>query len=143
LSDILATMDMDLTGHNPSNKDGEYFRANVSSWVPIHDLTFKLCSDLLDEKTLKGMASNDGTGPNDQETCTEMANRFSHWMEHNADGHSVVLGAYVEKGTNKFVLAEDVDANSDAELNTAYHVHDEHLKKFIEFLRHCGGFEVN
>ena len=47
---------------------GGYFRANVWSWRPIHDLMQKLCSDFLDEEVLEHMGYNDGAGPKDQET---------------------------------------------------------------------------
>jgi hypothetical protein len=40
-------MSLDVYGKRPSSKTGEYFRANVWSWRPIHDLIFQLCSDLL------------------------------------------------------------------------------------------------
>ena len=51
-------MGMDVYGKNPSNGDGEYFRANVWSWRPIYSLTVELCSDLLDAKTINEMAVN-------------------------------------------------------------------------------------
>ena len=78
-------MGMDVVGRNPSAEAGEYFRANVWSWRPIHDLIVQLCSDLLDEETLVGIGYNDGAGPADQTTCSGMANRFERWMEHHVN----------------------------------------------------------
>ena len=43
-------MGMDVVGRNPSTEAGKYFRANVWSWRPIHNLIVQLCSDLLDEE---------------------------------------------------------------------------------------------
>ena len=69
-------MGMDVEGRNPTAEAGKYFRANVWAWRPIHALIHELCSDLLDEETLEGMAYNSGAGPADHETCAEMASRF-------------------------------------------------------------------
>ena len=135
-------MGMDVSGRKPDSPVGEYFRANVWSWRPIHALICELCSDLLDEEVLEGMGYNDGAGAADQKTCTEMANRFELWMEHNVQGRSLdIPGAKVtEEG--RFVTDEELAANPDLETHTPYNVEDEHLKEWIEFLRHCGGFEV-
>src|SRR5215831_8014799 len=84
-----GTMGMDVCGRHPTSKAGEYFRANIWSWPPIHALIVQLCSDLLDEETVEKLAFNDGAGPEDQATCTEMANRFERWLEHHICGHSL------------------------------------------------------
>ena len=79
-------MGMDVSGRLPSSPKGEYFRANVWSWHPIHTLITELCSDLLDEEMIESMGFNVGAGPSDQDTCTEMASRFDRWMEHHVNG---------------------------------------------------------
>jgi hypothetical protein len=135
-------MGMDVSGRNADSKAGEYFRANIWSWRPIHALIVELCSDLLDEELLTAMCYNDGAGPSDQETCTAMANRFELWMEHHAEGLELDMpGAKVAKDGH-FVTEEELAENPDIETRTPYEVEDEHLKEWIEFLRHCGGFEV-
>ncbi len=134
-------MGMDVYGRKPRTEAGKYFRANVWSWHPIHALIVEICGDLLDEETLQHLAFNDGIGPTDQATCTEMAKRFEVWMEHHAEGHVLDSGTQVtEEG--RFVSAEERAANPDLETRSAYSVSDEHLKEWIEFLRNCGGFEV-
>jgi hypothetical protein len=135
-------MGMDVSGRKPTSPAGEYFRANVWSWRPIYTLIVELCSDLLDEEMLHSMSYNDGAGPADQATCTEMASRFELWMEHNVHGRSLDLpGARVtEEG--RFVFEEELAENPDIETHTPYNVEDEHLKEWSECLRHCGGFEV-
>jgi len=100
-------MGMDVTGRNPSSLAGRYFRANIWSWRPIHALICELCADLLDEEVLEGMSYNSGFGAADQETCTEMANRFEQWMEYHVQGLSLdIPGARItEEG--RFVTEEE------------------------------------
>lgn len=135
-------MGMDVTGRSPDSPAGEYFRASVWSWRPIHDLIIELCSDLLDEETLEGIGYNGGHGPEDRKTCLQMAARFEQWMERHVTGRSLEIpGARVTKD-GRFVTDEELATNPDLETETPYRVEDEHLKEWIEFLRHCGGFEV-
>jgi hypothetical protein len=126
-------MGMDVIGRRPSSPAGNCFLANIWSWGAIHALICDLCSDLLDEKTLQGIGFNDGAGVADQRTCTEMANRFGLWMEHHVQGARVT-----KDGT--FITEDDLEENPD--LKTPYHVEDNLLKEWVDFLRHCGGFEV-
>jgi hypothetical protein len=132
---------MDIVGRSPSAEAGEYFRANLWSWRPIQDLIVHLCSDLLDEEVLVGIGSNDGAGPMDQATCSAMANRFEHWMEHHVSGHGLESDLRVTKD-GAFVTKQEAKENPNLETESPYLVDDEHLKQWIEFLRHCGGFEV-
>lgn len=134
-------MGMDVYGRKPTAEAGKYFRANVWSWRPIYELVCDLCSDLLDEKTLRLMAFNDGAGPKDQATCTAMAGRFEQWMEHHADGHELDSDLRVTED-GRIVRDEELAENPDLETRSPYGVSDEHLKQWVEFLRHCGGFEV-
>jgi hypothetical protein len=132
---------MDVCGRHPSSPASEYFRANVRSWRPIHALVIELCSDLLDEETLEGMAFDGGAGPQDQQACTEMAQRFERWLEHHTEGHGLESDLRVTKD-GRFVRAEELAQNPDLETASPYEVTDEHLKEWVEFLRHCGGFAV-
>jgi hypothetical protein len=134
-------MGMDVYGRNPRSEAGEYFRATIWSWPPIHALIAELCSDLLDEKTLESLAYNDGAGPEDQETCTEMARRFEVWMEQHTEGHQLDLGFRVTR-EGRLVTEHELAENPDLEAESPHAVCDDHLKAWIEFLRDCGGFEV-
>jgi hypothetical protein len=87
------------------------------------------------------MAFNDGAGPQDQKTCTEMAQRFEQWMEHHAQGHRLESDLRITT-EGRFMSAEEMAENPDLETVSPYEVRDEHLKEWIDFLRHCGGFEV-
>lgn len=135
-------MGMDVYGRKPDSTAGEYFRANVWSWRPIHALIVGLCSDFLDEETVEAIGYNDGAGPTDQQTCTEMASRFELWMEHHVQGLELEMPGIRIKKDGRFVSEEELAENPDIETRTPYEVEDEHLKEWIEFLRHCGGFEV-
>ena len=134
-------MGMDVCGRNPTSDAGKYFRASVWSWRPIQSLIYELCRDLLDEETLAGIGFNSGAGPADQATCTKMAARFALWMEHHVDGHKVDLGMNVAPD-GRLLFGEEIADHPDLEYETAHQVDDDHLKEWIEFLRHCGGFEV-
>jgi hypothetical protein len=134
-------MGMDVYGRQPTSAAGKYFRANVWSWRPIHELIIEFCSDLLDEATLDGLAGNEGAGPLDQRTCTEMADRFEQWMAQHPEGLELESDLRVtEEG--KLVWKEELAKNPDLETASPYQVNDERLKKWVAFLRHCGGFKV-
>jgi hypothetical protein len=134
-------MGMDVYGRKPSSPEGKYFRATIWSWPPIHALIVDLCSDLLDEKLLRKMTFNDGAGPRGQKTCTEMARRFEQWMEHHTEGHGLESDLRVTP-EGRFVTDQELAENPDMETLSPYMVKDDHLKEWIEFLRHCGGFKV-
>ena len=42
----------------------------------------------------------------------------------------------------RFVSAKELAENPELETTSPYQITDEHLKEWVEFLRHCGGFEV-
>jgi hypothetical protein len=134
-------MGMDVYGRKPSAPEGKYFRANIWSWPPIHAPMVELCSDLLSKKTLAKMAFNDGAGPRNQATCTQMANRLEQWMEHHTEGHGLESDLRVTQD-GRFVSEQELAENPDLETVSPFSVKDDHLKEWIEFLRYCGGFKV-
>jgi len=148
-------MGMDVSGRNPQNKTGEYFRANVWSWRPINEMIQMICYDLLDEETLERLGFNDGAGAKDQDTCNRMADRFEDFLDDNKFepiGKLEVRNALVpERKKFQFALQENgsqVDSKGrfcDAdhpEAQSPYEVTVNHLRDWIDFLRNCGGFEV-
>lgn len=134
-------MGMDVWGRNPSSDVGKYFRANIWSWRPIHDLIRTLCSDLLAPETIVGMSINDGFGPSDATTCQEMARRFSEWLATNANGHALDSDLKASKD-GRLVTREEASANPSIELVSPYQVCDAHLREWVAFLQDCGGFAV-
>ena len=135
-------MGMDIHGRNPTNEKGKYFRANIWSWRPIHALITQLCPDILSEETLTAIGYNDGSGPETQETCTQIANRFQQWMEHNTHGHNIQIPGIQVTPEGRFVTEQELNENPNLKTTTPYKTNDEHLKAWIEFLQHCGGFMV-
>jgi hypothetical protein len=134
-------MGMDVIGCKPTAPAGEYFRANIWSWRPIHKLIIELCGDMLDETLMVKLGYNMGAGPRDAATCLEMASRFDRWMESHVDGHGLDLGLRVTR-EGRFVTPDDVARNPAIETLSPYRVQDDHLKEWVQFLRCCGGFEV-
>lgn len=133
-------MGMDVYGRKPKSKAGEYFRANVWAWRPIHALICALCSDLLSEKMLAAISFNDGAGPRSQKVCTAMANRFERWLEHHASGHGLQIpGIRVAEDGH---LVTPKSPNYSPDLPSPYQISDDDLKEWVEFLRNCGGFRV-
>ena len=70
-----------------------------------------------------------------------MASRFERWLEHHAQGHRLESDLQVTP-EGRFVSEEELARNPDLETVSPYEVGDEHLKQWVKFLRHCGGFEV-
>lgn len=134
-------MGMDVWGKNPAAPSGRYFRANIWSWRPIHALMVELCADLFDDQTLARLGINVGAGPDNQALCDEVARRFANWLEHHCEGHRLEMGLRVTR-EGRFVTEAEQAANPGMETVSPYQVDDEHLKQWVEFLRHCGGFEV-
>jgi hypothetical protein len=134
-------MGMDVYGRSPTAPVGRYFRANIWSWRPIHALCVELGGDLLGQDMLARMAVNVGAGPADQETCHQLAERFDLWLEHHASGHQVDFELRVT-AEGRFVSAEEQAAHPELETLSPYQTDDEHLKEWVTFLRHCGGFAV-
>jgi hypothetical protein len=127
---------------------GQYFRANVWSWRPIHELICRFSDEhftetgkiLIEEPVLVNMGMNDGEGPETDWQCQELARRFQVWMEHNANGATLESDCRVEVNTGRFVKVEE---EPDTPTVSAYGVDDEHLKEFVTFLENCGGFQVH
>ena len=122
---------------------GVYFRANVWSWRPIHSLICKFCDEhlretgkiLIEDPVLNSMGMNEGSGPEEEWQCKELAKRFDKWMEHNVNGAtSSVSLASTPEGMVVSALGGDE--------TPSYSTNDEHLKEFVRFLENCGGFEV-
>jgi hypothetical protein len=134
-------MAMDIQGRNPTASSGKQFRTEFWAWRPIHALIAQLCSDLFDRRTLDGMATGGGGGALDQQAATKMANRFEHWMEHHAEGFTLESGIRVTP-EGRFLSEQELAQNPSMETVSPYEVSDEQLKKWVEFLRACGGFEV-
>ena len=59
-------------------------------------------------------------------------------MEHNVEGHDIDIEEMQEMPELHLLI--ELRGHETSE--TPYGTDDEHLKEWIEFLRHCGGFRV-
>lgn len=135
---------MDVFGKMPTSEKGEYFRASVWEWRPIHELTCELCSDLVGEGTLSAMQWNGGAGPDDPEICIAMAKRFESWLT-QFHGETYALQNQVVGNTPEAAVMSLLNQVADVEVasSTVYSVEREALVEWMEFLACCGGFEVH
>ena len=123
-------MGMDVHGRKPTTEAGEYFRANIWSWHPIH----QLCETVLGTE-LRDWVYNDGAGFKTQKECDDLADRLEKYLD-----------AYPEE-VIELESKLRVDANGILTHGTGgrsvFHTSHEHVRKFIEFLRGCGGFTID
>ena len=89
---------------------------------------------------MTAIAFNDGAGPDTQGVCDEMAARFERWMENNIEGHT--LDEDLLESTPEGLVVKALGISMDGNASPQYETKDEHLKKWIQFLHSCGGFEV-
>ncbi|HJT23969.1 MAG TPA: hypothetical protein VJ873_05295 [bacterium] len=130
-------MGMDVFGKQPKNPQGHYFRSDVWSWRVIH----RLCDEAIDASHLpfntEKWARNDGHGLAAQEHCDLLADALEKQIERhppNAKGiYAYELGALWEGGP-----AVPTGAHSEPD----HQAHVDHIRRWILFLRNCGGFEI-
>ncbi len=125
-------MGMDVFGKNPTSKDGEYFRANVWSWRPIH----QLCETVL-KKQLPGWAFNDGEGLETQEECNQLADALEKYLK------DFPLERIETESDMRVDAQGKVLRTGDTGGQSAYSTDRGHVEEFITFLRACGGFEIH
>jgi hypothetical protein len=163
-------MGMDVHGLNPDNPKGQYFSANLSLWPEIHAKIVECCSDLFDKETLIAMKFNDGAGAKDRETCLEMANRFEALLQRYASTPVIEQPDSAKLEDSQIFSQQELNPNSDSigqrpenakdpsQMMESFFRHlaqipgldwlkpyddmNDALQKWIDFLRHCGGFAV-
>lgn len=134
-------MAIDIQGRRPSSPVGKNWRVEFWVWRPIHALIVQLCLDLFDEKSLAGMAFGDGSGARDEKTCIEMAKRFDQWVQQHPEG--IVLDSGIRATEDGRIVSEqELAENPSLETVSPYEAGESDLRKWIEFLKNCGGFEV-
>lgn len=144
---------------------GYYFRANWWSWRPIHviaDLAIKLAELPFDTRD---WGSNDAGGLRTQEDCDLLADAMELFitlnkkeMKEDDDRMYICLGSWCTQD-GRFIGQEKEDklneayplgtimynsvVDDDGELVKSSHSSSlSHIKEFITFLRHCGGFQI-
>jgi len=170
LSDKAKECYRELDEEYHDNNPGVYFRANIWSWRPIHLAIVQSNISLglgIDEDTIDGLAYNSGHGLKTQEECdnlahalemlvdgmiedgvTEFGFAFGYW--NYRDGSMIVSEEDTEILNKKhpygsIIIEMPLKLATGKETKDVWPAHTtqvEHLKEFIKFLRHCGGFEV-
>ena len=135
-------MGMDVFGKEPSNQQGQYFRASIWGWRPLLEAMEHCCGDLLGEELINEMSYNDGAGVGDQKTCSLMATRLETFLAAHPDGVRLDSDVRVDR-EGKFVGSGETDSANGGETFSPYHADPELFHDWINFLRHCGGFEVH
>jgi len=143
---------------------GEYFRSNWWGWRPIVMLVEAACDKFNLDFDLIHWGSNDGAGLDNQEDCDKLASAlelmlvFDENLEDDIDTLYLNLGSWVSSD-GKF-LGEKINK----QLNEQYPIGEvmyssvvmddgtiaqpshsapvRHVKKFISFLKECGGFHI-
>ena len=70
-----------------------------------------------------------------------MARRFEHWLAAHPEGFVLEAGIRMTP-EGRFVTEQEMADDAGMETVSAYEVGPDELKKWIAFLRSCGGFEV-
>lgn len=138
-------MGYDVYGRHPKSPEGEYFRASVWSWPPILSLiraTGTLPAELVDR-----MAFNDGTGPEDDESATRLADAIESILEREFPDAPAIAFLDEPRGTSSMavdVLATLIGEGFEVQPDRGplFYVDREQVEEFVRFCRASGGFEV-
>ena len=133
-------MGMDVYGKAPTADAGEYFRANIWSWRPIHELIEK--ANVLPQKMVEEMGFNDGAGP-DKQGALLLAASLENMLDGMDDEHCFMLSDEIDGPVAALLSAlntQGVEVVSPR--GPVYQAEVSHVREFIEFCRQSGGFEV-
>lgn len=124
-------MGMDVYGKKPTSKEGEYFRANVWSWRPIHHL----CEVVL-KRTLPGWEFNQGEGFDSQAECDQLAGALEKYLKQFPKEEIAIESDLRVDDDGAFLKPGATGGKS------PYSTDREHVMEFIAFLKSYGGFEI-
>ena len=133
-------MGMDVFGVNPKSEAGKYFRANIWSWRPIHELIEK--ANVLPPEMVEGMAFNEGVGPNEQQALL-LAAQLETMLDGMDDDNTFMLSDEID-GPVAAMLSQFKEQGIDiiSPRGPVYQAEVAHVREFITFCRESGGFEV-
>lgn len=133
-------MGMDVFGKAPKSEAGTYFRANIWSWRPIHELIEQ--ANVLPQKIVENMGFNDGAGPDEQQALL-LAAQLETMLEGMDDEHEFMLSSEID-GPVAVMLAQFKDQGVEiiSPRGPVYSAGVDHVREFIQFCRDSGGFEV-
>jgi len=141
---------------------GYYFRANLWSWRPIHFLIDSVITMKELDWDTTSFAHNSGGGFRTQEECNIIADGLEDYINQMLEEEKETL--YVNMGMwvtfegafnvpdeiqdelnrsirNPFMTRPLVASNGEIVM-PAHSTNVDHLVQFVNFLRHCGGFEI-
>ena len=150
-------MGMDVSGINPKNERGSYFRNNCWYWRPLWQYCYTSAPELIDEETFISGTYNDGAGLDDVNaiklgikllaliedgSCAAYKDKRDEWLETLEDENCGVCNnnnrGYKKK---KDCHACDGKGTRDNWMKH-YPFEEENVKEFAEFLIDSGGFEI-
>ena len=160
-------MGVDISGRKPKTEVGDYFSSNWWGWRPILAISeAAMISSKLDYDT-SYWGSNDGKGLRTQKQCDKLAdaiellisNNYNEYLTEDDDRIYIVMGSWCEAGTGKFIGSErehilnqqyeygdilyaPVVAEDGTLVESSHATSLGRIKKFVTFLRGCGGFEI-
>jgi|TARA_R110002020_G_scaffold137687_3_gene307100 hypothetical protein len=170
LSDKAKAFYLEIKDNWDEANPGVYFRANIWSWRPIHLAIVQANISLelgIDDDTIEGMGHNSGDGLKTQKECnalahaleiladgmdedkvTEFGFAFGYW--NYRDGAMIVSEEDTEVLNKKYPYGKCITemplklatGKTTKDVWPAHVTQVKHLREFIEFLRHCGGFEI-
>lgn len=140
-------MGYDIFGNKPTAPEGEYYRSNIWYWPPFVAMCRRLAPR--ETKGCKGWDVNEGHGLNAADAL-RLANRLDELLE---DG---TIAAYIEDTGEPPVTVLQAEvlkfvrtitkATGSSEVKTpglsAPAVTEEYVRRFIAFLKTCGGFNI-
>ena len=133
-------MGMDVFGIAPKSEEGKYFRANIWSWRPIHELIEN--ANVLPPDMVEGMAFNDGYGPNNEQALL-LAAAIENMIDGMDDDNTFMLSSEVDGPVAALLQAlneQGVEVVSPR--GPVYQADVSHVREFVTFCRESGGFEV-
>lgn len=130
-------MGMDISGKDPSNKRGEYFRSGFFSWPDIMDVISQANDEYDLGFDIQAWSFNDGEGLDTQEECNQLADAMEKVLNE---------GGVLEVPENRKVQNSMLAALSNGGMNVvnvgSRDPSDRNIREFISFLRCCGGFAI-
>ena len=156
-------MGFDISGENPKNEKGEYFRNNVWWWRPLWTYICINCSNILDEKDQEAGCWNNGT-----KIVSPKADKIAKKLQETIDNGTaakyekeymtnlktmgkidcdICAGTGKRKkvpatGAGKYKCNGCNGTGKTDPFAKSYPFSVENLQEFIEFVKNSGGFRI-
>lgn len=161
-------MGVDISGRKPTTNEGDYFSSNWWGWRPINTICQLAAYNSKLKIDFSYWGSNDGKGLRTQKQCDKLADAlelmltndsgYNEFMAEDDDRIQIVMGSWVKSGTGQFYSDENLELQQQYEYGTilynpivtkkgelvesAHSCSLAHIKRWINFLRACGGFKI-